>query len=81
MLQASTPPSSWYISPEVLQKERDQVFLQHWVCIGTLNRLSQPGSFESGVYLDMPWVVTRAEDGQLRAFHNVSTGVTQHVPA
>ena len=46
--------------------------MQHWVCIGPLNRLSQPGSFESGVYLDMPWVVTRAEDGQLRAFHNVS---------
>ncbi|CAK0764975.1 hypothetical protein CVIRNUC_003212 [Coccomyxa viridis] len=71
MPQASTPPSSWYLSPEVLQKERAQVFMQHWVCVGPLNRLSQPGSFESGVYLDMPWVVTRAEDGQLRAFHNV----------
>ena len=53
--------------------------MQHWVCIGPLNGLSQPGSFESGVYLDMPWVVTRAEDGQLRAFHNVSTGIIQHV--
>ncbi len=55
--------------------------MQHWVCVGPLNRLSQPGSFESGVYLDMPWVVTRAEDGQLRAFHNVSTGIVRHVPA
>ncbi|CAL5219950.1 g1882 [Coccomyxa viridis] len=69
--EASTPPSSWYTTPEVLEREVAQVFTQHWVCVGHLGGLESPGSFQSGTYLDMPWVVTRADDGQLRAFHNV----------
>lgn len=71
-LQASTPPSSWYTAPEVLEREVTQVFTQHWVCVGHLGGLQSPESYQSGTYLDMPWVVTRADDGQLRAFHNVS---------
>ena len=72
LLQASTPPSSWYTTAEVLEREVTRVFTQHWVCVGHLGSLDSLGSFQSGTYLDMPWVVTRADDGQLRAFHNVS---------
>jgi len=49
-----------------------QIFTQHWVCVGHLGDMAGPGSYLSGSYLDMPWVITRAEDGKLRAFHNVS---------
>ena len=62
------------MSPEVLQREVAQIFTQQWVCVGHLGALTGPGSFLSGLYLEMPWVVTKAEDGQLRAFHNVRTG-------
>ena len=56
------------------------MFTQHWVCIGHLGGSESPGSFQSGTYLDMPWVVTRADDGELRAFHNVSVhaGFSNH---
>ncbi len=49
------------------------IFTRCWVCVGQLESLKEPGSFLSGQYMGMPWVVTRnAEDNQLRAFHNVS---------
>ena len=78
-LQASTPPSSWYLSSEILQREMSLIFTRRWVCVGQLGSLKEPGSFLSGLYMDMPWVVTRhAEDNQLRAFHNVSLSCEQH---
>lgn len=56
-----------------------RIFTRRWVCVGQLGSLKEPGSFLSGLYMDMPWVVTRhAEDNQLRAFHNVSMSCHQH---
>ena len=55
-----------------MEMEVAQIFTQHWVCVGHLGDLAAPGSYLSGSYLDMPWVITRAEDSKLRAFHNVS---------
>ena len=35
-------------------------FKQHWVCVGHLSSLTQPGSFMAGEHLGMPFVVTRS---------------------
>lgn len=70
--QAWTPPASWYTSALVHEREVEQVFSQKWVCVGHLGALQQqPGAYMAGDHLGMPYVITRAADGALRAFHNV----------
>ena len=69
--EAPTPPSTWYTDPAVLQRELDSVFRRTWQPVARLEQVMEAGDFVSGRFLDTPWVVTRAEDGALRAFFNV----------
>jgi phenylpropionate dioxygenase-like ring-hydroxylating dioxygenase large terminal subunit len=66
-----TPPSSWYIEPDFLKAEVERVFLDHWVYLGAAAELQKPGDYVSYQVVDQPVVVTKGEDGQLRAFYNV----------
>ena len=66
-----TLPYSWYSDPEILQRERTRIFRPAWQYVGHLGQLPQPGTFFAGSAGGMPVVVTRARDGELRAFLNV----------
>jgi choline monooxygenase len=66
-----TLPYSWYSDPEILQRERTRIFRPAWQYAGHLGQLPEPGTFFSGRAGGMPVVVTRARDGELRAFLNV----------
>jgi phenylpropionate dioxygenase-like ring-hydroxylating dioxygenase large terminal subunit len=66
-----TLPYSWYSDPEILQRERTRIFRPAWQYAGHLGQLPEPGTFFSGSAGGMPVVVTRARDGELRAFLNV----------
>lgn len=68
---AETPPSSWYLREDFLQRETEQVLLQQWQPVARLEELTNRGSFVSGTFLQQPWVVTRSQEGQLHAFYNV----------
>ncbi|KAK9817021.1 hypothetical protein WJX72_008478 [[Myrmecia] bisecta] len=69
--EATTPPSSWYLSPLVAHLEHRTVFQQSWQAVGHLGQVSDPGSFFTGSLLNMGYLVCRGQDGILRAFHNV----------
>jgi len=66
-----TPPSSWYTEPAFLEAEFERVFHDHWLYLGPVSELQNPGDFVSYQLVEQPVVVTRDKDGQLRAFHNV----------
>ena len=66
-----TPPSSWYLDPSFLEAEKDGVFGQHWLYLGAAAELEKPGDFVTYQLVDQPIVVTKADDGELRAFYNV----------
>lgn len=66
-----TPPSSWYLDPEFLSAEKEKVFEAHWLYLGAEAEIPKAGDFATFQVVDQPVVVTRAEDGQLRAFYNV----------
>lgn len=68
--EAWTPPSSWYVDPELFELERRAVFARSWQPVARAADLAEPGSYASGVFAGEPWVVVRGEDGRLRGFAN-----------
>jgi choline monooxygenase len=71
MESAPTPPSSWYLREDVLEREKDRILLRHWQPVARRAQLHQAGSFVSGCFMEQPYVVTRDAEGTLRAFYNV----------
>ncbi len=67
----TTLPWSWYVDPEILRREQERIFRSAWQYAGHLGQLPEPGTFFTGRAGRLPVVVTRARDGELRAFLNV----------
>jgi choline monooxygenase len=67
----STLPYSWYSDPEILRREQERIFRGSWQYVGHLGELEGPGSYFTTRAGRTPVVVTRARDGELRAFLNV----------
>jgi choline monooxygenase len=66
-----TLPASWYSEPAVLRLERERIFTSAWQYAGPAQLVAEPGSYLASVAGHIPVVVTRANDGELRAFVNV----------
>jgi choline monooxygenase len=78
---ASTPPASWYTDPEMLNLEREKIFRTTWQYAASLDLLRLPGNYAAVDVVGMPVILTRGQDGVLRAFHNVCrhrAGVVAH---
>jgi phenylpropionate dioxygenase-like ring-hydroxylating dioxygenase large terminal subunit len=65
-----TLPWTWYTDPEVLRREGERIFARTWQYVGHTGQIAQGGFFAAAAG-QIPVVVTRARDGQLRAFLNV----------
>lgn len=50
------------------------MFGQSWQLVGHVGQVEEPGQYFCGALPPWRYVVARGDDGQLRAFHNVSTG-------
>src|SRR2546429_9352057 len=66
-----TVPYSWYVDPEILRREQEQIFRSAWQYAGHAGEAAAPGTFFATRAGRTPVVVTRARDGELRAFLNV----------
>jgi phenylpropionate dioxygenase-like ring-hydroxylating dioxygenase large terminal subunit len=66
-----TLPWSWYSNPEVLRRENERIFARAWQYVGHAGQLAEHGSYFAAVAGQIPVVVTRAREGQVRAFLNV----------
>jgi choline monooxygenase len=69
--RASTIPASWYLSEEIAELERQNVFGRTWQVMARADQLAAPGAFVSTDLAGEPIVVVRGSDRQLRAFYNV----------
>ena len=67
----TTLPWSWYVDPEILRREQERIFRSAWQYAGHLGQLPEPGTFFTSRAGRLPVIVTRARDGELRAFLNV----------
>ncbi len=62
--------ASEFLCPERLASERQRLFLDTPQIVGFAGEIAKPGSYFTATALDIPVLVTRAADGQLRAFIN-----------
>jgi phenylpropionate dioxygenase-like ring-hydroxylating dioxygenase large terminal subunit len=66
-----TLPAEWYTSEEVFQRERGRIFRRNWQFVGLTEQVARPGDFFTVQAGDVPLVVVRDTEGDLRAFINV----------
>jgi phenylpropionate dioxygenase-like ring-hydroxylating dioxygenase large terminal subunit len=66
-----TLPYRWYTDPEVFEQERERLFARTWQYAGHLGELAEPGSYFTLRAGEVPLVVVRDREGELRAFVNV----------
>ena len=67
----STIPWDWYVDPAVARLEQERIFRRTWQYAGHTGELTEPGSFVSTRAGDVPVVLVRDRDDELRAFVNV----------
>src|SRR5712692_2890077 len=63
-------PWARYADPDVLRREGERIFARAWQYVGHTGQITETGFFASTAG-QIPVVVTRARDGELRAFLNV----------
>jgi len=66
-----TLPASWYSDPEILRLEQERIFRRSWQYAGVAAEVSEPGAFFTCRVGDVPVVVVRGRDSELRGFVNV----------
>jgi choline monooxygenase len=71
LARGSTLPYDWYSDPELLRLEQERIFGRAWQYAGHTGQVPVPGTFFTVTAGLVPIVVTRARDGELRAFVNV----------
>ena len=69
--KAFTIPAPWYFDTRIAQLERETVFAGNWQVVGRLDQVKDPGQFFTIDVNEEPLLITRGDDGQLRAFYNV----------
>jgi choline monooxygenase len=68
---AENLPRAAYTDPEFLRLELERVFGRNWTYVGAAGEMPNPGDAIPVMLGDMPIVLVRQRDGQIKAFHNV----------
>jgi Rieske 2Fe-2S family protein len=65
-----TLPASYFYDPLQYRRELDAVWYREWLCLGREEDWPATGDFRRVRVGDEQIIVTRADDGELHAFHN-----------
>ncbi len=71
LIDASTPPSTWYTDPRIFELEQRTVFSCSWQLVGRTDQVRESGQYISFEIAGEPVVIVRSSDGVLRGFFNV----------
>jgi len=66
-----TLPSDYYLSAEIFEREKQQIFYRSWQYVAPVSMLIEPGAYTTLRICDENVFVIRADNGELRAFYNV----------
>lgn len=67
----SSIPWDWYADAEVLRLEQERIFRHSWQYVAHAGEVSEPGSFVATSAGQVPVLLVRDRDGDLRGFVNV----------
>ena len=68
---AHTLERDYYVSPDILQKEYENIFLNHWICAGRTSDLSKPGQYKVVSVGTESAIILRDTSGNLLGHTNV----------
>jgi choline monooxygenase len=69
--ESTTIPWDWYVDPSVARLEQERIFRRTWQYAGHTGDLTEPGSFVTTRAGDVPIVLVRNRDHEIRGFVNV----------
>ncbi|MGE0874570.1 MAG: aromatic ring-hydroxylating dioxygenase subunit alpha [Burkholderiales bacterium] len=69
--EARHAPGFIYTSPEVYERERAEIFMRDWLCVGREEEVANAGDYMALRIVGEPLLVARAEDGSVNAFSNI----------
>ncbi|MCH2354481.1 MAG: Rieske (2Fe-2S) protein, partial [Pseudomonadales bacterium] len=67
----ATLPAWNYYSQDFFEAEKQKIFLSSWQLVGHISDLPEPGCYTTFQLYEERAFVIRANDGEIRAFHNV----------
>ena len=81
--RASTLPSTVYLDPGVLEREKERIFYRTWQLVAHMSELARVGDFKPASILDEPILLTHAQDGKDRKSTrlNSSHRLTSRMPS
>ncbi|HEV8042562.1 MAG TPA: aromatic ring-hydroxylating dioxygenase subunit alpha [Bryobacteraceae bacterium] len=66
-----TLPARYYTDPELFQQEVERFYFGSWICAGRTEQIREPGEYFLRDVCGESIILTRDNDGALRAFYNV----------
>jgi Rieske 2Fe-2S family protein len=69
--EALTLPQSYYTDPAWFQREMEAIHCDMWLCAGRTGQIPDPGDYFLRQVGNASVIITRDEQGEIRAFHNV----------
>ena len=69
--KAQHVPGYIYDSPEILELEKEKIFMKDWLCVARVEEIEKPGDFMTFRVMGEPAMVVRDGDGHLNAFANI----------
>jgi choline monooxygenase len=66
-----TLPADWYVSQDIFEREREQIFERSWQYVCHVGSLERPGDYVTAEIGRVPVVVVRNKVGELAGFVNV----------
>ena len=64
-------PGYIYSAPEILELEKEKLFMRDWLCMAPAEEIENPGDYMTSRVLGEPMIIARNEKGEINAFANV----------
>ena len=64
-------PPHIYDSPELYQREKEEIFMKDWICVARVEEIDNPGDYMTRRIIDEPVIIARNAAGEINAFANV----------
>src|SRR5690348_13162203 len=69
--QGETLPATWYTEPAYFAREQERIFRRSWQYVGLTEQVARPGDIFTARAGDVPIIVARDHQGELRGHINV----------
>lgn len=69
--RASTLDASWYLDPDVYERELERIFARTWQAVGRVSDVAKAGDFITAEAAGEPLVIVRDQQERIRAYYNI----------